>query len=61
MDRSLRTGLVAVGLVFCVMLTAMTIAAAFESGISVLTIAAGLILALLFPPLIGALFHPPDD
>ncbi len=60
MDRSLRTALLAGGLIFCAMFAAMTIAVAVEYGVDVFTFAAGAILLLLVPPLIGALIHRDD-
>lgn len=61
MDPSLRTALLAGGLIFCGMFAAMTVAVAVEYGVDVFTFAAGAILALLVPPLIGALLNPPED
>lgn len=56
MNRDLRTALLGVGLVFCALFAAMTIAVAVEEGIDVFTIAAFVILALLVPPLVGGMF-----
>ena len=57
----MRTALLAGGLVFCGMFAAMTLAVAIENGVDVFTFAAAAILALLVPPLIGALLNPPKD
>jgi hypothetical protein len=61
MDPSLRTALLAGGLVFCGLFAAMTAAVALEHGIDVFTIAAIGVLALLVPPLIGALRDGGDE
>lgn len=61
MDPELRTMLLIGGLVFCGGFALMTIVVAIEFGISVLTFFAVAVLALLVPPLIGALRNPPDD
>jgi hypothetical protein len=39
----------------------MTLAVAIEYGFDVFTVAAILILALIVPPLIGAMRNPPND
>lgn len=51
----MRTALLAGGLVFCGLFAAMTVSVAVEYGVDVFTFAAGAILLLLVPPLIGAL------
>ena len=61
MDPSLRTALLAGGLVFCGLFAAMTVAVAVENGVDVFTFAAVAVLALLVPPLIGALIDRGDD
>lgn len=61
MNRDLRTVLLALGLLFCGLFGAMTAAVAIEHGVDVFTIGAILILALLVPPLLGALFERDDD
>ena len=55
MDPSIRTALLAGGLIFCGLFAAMTISVAVESGFDVFTVAAIAVLLLLVPPLIGAL------
>jgi hypothetical protein len=60
-DPSLRTALLAGGLVFVGLFAVMTITVAIEYGVDVLTVAAGLIILMLALPLIGALLHPPDQ
>ena len=59
MDSGVRNLLLAVGLVFCGLFAAMTIAVALEYGFDVFTVAAILILLLIVPPLIGAMRGPP--
>ena len=61
MDPNVRTMLLAGGLVFCGLFAAMTAAVAIEYGVDVFTFAAIAILALIVPPLIGALLNPPDE
>jgi hypothetical protein len=60
-DPNVRTMLLAGGLVFCGLFAAMTAAVAIEYGVDVFTFAAIAILALIVPPLIGALLNPPDE
>ena len=61
MDPDVRTMLLTAGLVFCGAFAVMTITVAIQYGVSILTFFAIAILALLVPPLIGALRNPPDD
>jgi hypothetical protein len=58
-DPDVRVLLLAAGLVFCGLFAAMTVAVAIQYGFDVFTVAAILILALIVPPLIGALRNPP--
>jgi hypothetical protein len=60
-DPDVRTMLLAGGLVFCGLFAAMTIAVAIEYGVDIFTVAAIAILALIVPPLIGAMRNPPRD
>ena len=55
MNRDTRTALLTLGLVFCGVFGAMTVVVALEYGFDIFTIAAIAILALIVPPLIGAL------
>jgi hypothetical protein len=61
MDPTVRTMLLAGGLIFVLGFGAMTAAVAVEYGFDVLTVAAIAILIFLLLPLIGALLHPPED
>ena len=61
MDPTVRTMLLVGGIVFCVFFGGMTAAVAFEYGVDVFTVAAGLVLLFLVLPLIGALRNPPRD
>lgn len=61
MDPSLRTALLAGGLVFCGVFAAMTIAVAIDYGVDVFTFAAAGVLLMLMLALIGALRNPPPD
>jgi hypothetical protein len=58
-DPDVRAILLAAGLVFCGLFAAMTVAVAVQYGFDVFTVAAILILALIVPPLIGAMRNPP--
>ncbi|MCC2662089.1 MAG: hypothetical protein K0S35_11 [Geminicoccaceae bacterium] len=60
MDSEIRTALIWGGLIFCGVFAAMTVAVAVEYGFDIFTVAAIAILALLVPPLIGSLRHPPE-
>ncbi|MQA73826.1 MAG: hypothetical protein GEU88_05690 [Solirubrobacterales bacterium] len=60
MGRDVRTALLTLGLVFCGLFAAMTAAVAVEYGFDIFTVAAIAILALIVPPLIGALLHRDD-
>jgi hypothetical protein len=59
-NRDVRTALLTLGLVFCAIFAAMTAAVAIEYGFDIFTVAALAILALIVPPLLGALFHRDD-
>ena len=61
MSNDMRTALIAGGLIFVLGFAGMTLVVAAESGFTVLTAAAILIIVLLLLPLIGALRHPPDE
>jgi hypothetical protein len=56
-----RNLLLAVGLVFCGLFAAMTVAVAVEYGFDIFTVAAILILLLIVPPLIGGMRGPPSN
>lgn len=60
MDPSVRTALLAGGLVFVGLFAVMTAAVAIEYGVDIFTFAAALIILMLALPLIGALRHPPE-
>jgi hypothetical protein len=53
-----RNLLLAVGLVFCALFAAMTVAVAVEYGFDIFTVAAILILLLIVPPLLGGMRNP---
>jgi hypothetical protein len=60
-DPEIRTAILAVGLGFCAIFAYMTLAVAFDSGFDVFTLAALLIVGLIFVGLVGAIRNPPDD
>jgi hypothetical protein len=53
-------GMLAVALAFVATLLGLTIFAAIDGGVDVLTLASGLVLAMLGLGIAGALRHPPD-
>jgi hypothetical protein len=61
MGPEVRTALLLVGIVFCIGFTAMTLAAAAESGFGILTLLSLGIVALIGAGLIGAIRNPPDE
>jgi hypothetical protein len=61
MGPEVRTALLLVGIVFCLGFTAMTLAAAAESGFGILTLLSLGIVALIGVGLIGAIRNPPDE
>jgi hypothetical protein len=56
-----RATLLVVALVSVGGLLALTIHAAVEGGIDILTVLSGLVLALFGFGIVGALLHPPDE
>ena len=56
----MRATLLVVALVSVGGLLALTIHAAVEGGIDILTVLSGLVLALFAFGIVGALLHPPD-
>jgi hypothetical protein len=56
----MRTGVLAIALVFVVALLALTIHAAVSGAPDVLTVLSALVLALLGFGIVAALGHPPD-
>ncbi len=60
MDPNVRTGLLALGLVFCVVFFFLTIAVIAESSLDILTLTSLLIVALVGIGLYGAIRTPPD-
>jgi hypothetical protein len=61
LSPDVRTLLLAVGLVFCGLFAAMTVAVALEYGFDIFTVAAILILLLIVPPLLGGMRGPPKN
>jgi hypothetical protein len=56
----MRVAILAVALAFVAALLALTIHAAVEGGVDILTVLSALVLALLGFGIVGALRHPPD-
>ena len=61
MDPNVRTALLAGGLVFVLLLAAMTVAVALQYGVDIFTFAAAAVILMLALPLISAILNPPDD
>ncbi len=56
----MRGAILAVALVFVGALLALTVHAAIEGGVDILTVLSALVLALFGFGIVGALLHPPD-
>ncbi len=56
----MRVAILVVALAFVGALLALTIHAAVEGGVDILTVLSALVLALLGFGIVGALRHPPD-
>jgi hypothetical protein len=56
----MRGAILAVALAFVGALLGLTIHAAVEGGVDILTVLSALVLALLGFGIVGALLHPPD-
>jgi hypothetical protein len=56
----MRGAILVVALVFVGALLALTVHAAIQGGIDVLTVLSALVLALFGFGIVGALLHPPD-
>jgi hypothetical protein len=56
----MREAVLVVALVFIAALLALTVHAAVEGGIDILTVLSALVLALLGFGIVGALLHPPE-
>ena len=56
----MRAAILAVALVFVGALLALTVHAAVEGGVDILTVLSALVLALFAFGIVGALLHPPD-
>jgi hypothetical protein len=57
----MREAVLVVALVFIAALLALTIHAAVQGGIDILTVLSALVLALLGFGIVGALLHPPEQ
>lgn len=58
-DQSIRAAVVTVGVIFWLAFAGMTMYVIAEDGITVLTVAAGLIILLTGVPLLNSLREPP--
>jgi hypothetical protein len=56
-----RGTILAVALVFVTGLLALTVSAAVQGGVDILTVVSALVLAVLGFGIIGALVHPPGE
>ena len=57
----MRGAILVLALVFVGGLLALTVHAAIQGGIDILTVLSGLVLALFAFGIVGALLHPPDQ
>ena len=57
----MRGAILVVALIFVGGLLALTVHAAIQGGIDILTVLSGLVLALFGFGIVGALLHPPDE
>jgi hypothetical protein len=57
----MRGAILVVTLVFAGALLALTVHAAIQDGLDVLTVLSGLVLALFVFGIVGALLHPPHE
>ena len=60
MDPDVRTAILAVGMVFCLLLGGLTLGVIAESGLDILSLTSLLIVGLLLIGLIGAIRNPPQ-
>ncbi|HZA89398.1 MAG TPA: hypothetical protein VE401_04125 [Solirubrobacterales bacterium] len=61
MEPEVRTAVLVVGVVFCLLLLTLTLGVVADSGLDVLTVASFVVIGLLAIGLIGAIRNPPDD
>jgi hypothetical protein len=61
MDPDLRTALLTVAILFCVLFAALTIGVVIDSGLSVLSVLSFMIIGMLAIGLIGAIRNPPPE
>ena len=60
MEPGVRTLLLGFGLAFCVVLAALTIRVAIDTGLDILTLTSLAVVAMLALGLAGAIRNPPD-
>jgi hypothetical protein len=61
MDPDVRTAIVAIGVVFCVLFLTLTLGVVADSGLDVLSVASFAIIALIAIGLVGAIRNPPGE
>ncbi|MGH2994430.1 MAG: hypothetical protein ACRDL1_12975 [Solirubrobacterales bacterium] len=60
MEPEVRTAILVVGVVFCVLFLILTLGVVADSGLDILTVTSFAIIALIAIGLIGAIRNPPD-
>lgn len=61
MSPGTRSALLGFGIAFCALFALLTISAALDSGVSILTVISVLIVGMILAGLIGAIRNPPPD
>jgi hypothetical protein len=61
MDPDVRTAVLAVAVLFCVLFLTLTLGVVADSGLDILTVTSFVIIGLIAIGLIGAIRNPPDD
>ena len=60
MDPEVRTGILAVGIVFCVLFLILTLGVVTDSGLDIISVTSFAIIIVLAIGLIGAIRNPPQ-
>jgi hypothetical protein len=60
MEPEVRTAILVVGIVFCVLFLTLTLGVVADSGLDIISVASFAIIALIAIGLIGAIRNPPD-
>jgi hypothetical protein len=60
MEPEVRTAILVVGIVFCVLFLTLTLGVVADSGLDIISVVSFAIIALIAIGLIGAIRNPPD-